>query len=315
MNSSRLKDWILLLLCNLIWASQFAMIKVVQAQMGPVSATFFPMGIATICLVLVVLRHRRREKIRGSALNLGDIGRFLLVGVMGQVAAQLLVTWGVKYTLASNAALLMLTLPVVTAIMAYAILGERMSGVRWLGFALAIAGVLACSGVDWRGLNLSSRQYLLGNCLVLASVCGSAFYNVYSKKLLERYTPLEVLLYSYYAAMIVLAPITVCVEPEGFTMVTRLTPAVWAGLAVLALLQYFVSMLLFLKVLARLDATQAGLSNYMIPFFGVIIAAGLLHEKLTGEMLIGGVLVLVSTLLVTVYDERRRRGTDVGQGA
>jgi len=66
-------------------------------------------------------------------------------------------------------------------------------------------------------------------------------------------------------------------------------------------------MVLFLNVLTRLDATQAALSNYLIPFFGVVIAAVVLNEKLTGFMLAGGALVLTSTLLVTVYEERQRR--------
>jgi drug/metabolite transporter (DMT)-like permease len=43
-------------------------------------------------------------------------------------------------------------------------------------------------------------------------------------------------------------------------------------LVLLAALQYFLSMVLFLNVLTRLDATQAALSNYLIPFFGLIIA-------------------------------------------
>ena len=65
-------------------------------------------------------------------------------------------------------------------------------------------------------------------------------------------------------------------------------------------------MVLFLNVLTRLDATQAALSNYLIPFFGVVIAGIVLHERLTGFMLAGGALVLASTLLVTVYEERQK---------
>jgi drug/metabolite transporter (DMT)-like permease len=138
-------------------------------------------------------------------------------------------------------------------------------------------------------------------------VNGSAFYNVYSKKLLETYSPLRVLLYSYYAVVLFLLPVTLWLEPEGLRELPRFTPAVWGGLVILALAQYFISMVLFLNVLTRLDATQAALSNYLIPFFGVVIAAVVLNEKLTGFMLAGGALVLTSTLLVTVYEERQRR--------
>ena len=65
-------------------------------------------------------------------------------------------------------------------------------------------------------------------------------------------------------------------------------------------------MVIFLNVLTRLDATQAAVSNYLIPFFGVLIAAVVLHERLTTFMIVGGILVLGSTLLVTVYEERQR---------
>jgi len=297
----RLHDWGLLVQCNLIWASQFAMVKLVQEQMGPLFAVTFPMAIATLLLIPMVRRERR------AAVCRGDIWRFVLIGVAGQVAAQLFITWGTRLSLASNAALLSLALPVCTALMAYFLLGERMTPVRWVSFALAIAGVLACSGVDWRALDFGSAKYLVGNVMILASVNGSAFYNAYSKKLLGRYTPLQVLAYSYYAVMAFLLPITVYSEPEGFAGLPHFTLTVWIGLAILAVFQYFLSMVIFLNVLTRLDATQAAVSNYLIPFFGVVLASAILGEKLTGFMIAGGVLVLASTLLVTTYEEAQAR--------
>lgn len=304
--TSRLRDWLLLLTCNLIWASQFVMVKLVQSQMGPVFATSFPMAIALVLLIPIVRRGKRRKGPGGSApLPASDILEFVLIGVCGQVVAQLFITWGVRLSNASNAGLLMLTLPISTAVMAYIFLRERMTPVRWVSFALAIVGVLQCSGIDWKELKFSSGRFLLGTLMNFLSVNGSAFYNAYSKKLLARYPPLEVLLYSYYAVSALLLPITLYVEPEGFRNLTHYRASVWLGLAILALLQYFLSMIIFLNVLTRLDATQAGLSNYLIPFFGVLLAA-LFGERLTKFMVAGGILVLASTLLVTVYEERQR---------
>lgn len=309
-SSQRLRDWFLLLACNFIWASQFVMVKIVQREMGPVSATFFPMTMATLVLIPIVKLESRRVRRNPQRIPRRDIFQFLLIGVLGQVVAQLFITWGVRYSLASNAALLMLALPVSTAVMAYLLLDERMTRVRWISFALAIAGVIECSGIEWKQLNLTSPRFLLGNLLIFASVNGSAFYNVYSKKMLSRYTPLQVLLYSYYAVFAFLLPITVYSEPEGFRNLLHFSGPVWLGLLGLALFQYCLSMVIFLNVLTRLDATQASLSNYLIPFFGVIIAAVVLNERLTKYMIIGGLLVLASTLLVTVYEERQRARAD-----
>lgn len=308
---SHFRDWVMLLVSNFIWGSQFVMVKVAQQQMGPVFATFFPMAIATLILVPIVHRDRKKRGVPGGSgrMPLRDLRDFILIGVCGQVVAQLFVTWGVRLSLAENAALLMLCLPVSTAVMAYFFLGERMSLVRWVSFVLAIAGVLECSGITWSSLDFTSGKFLLGNILVFCSVNGSAFYNAYSKKLLVRYSPLQVLLYSYYAVFVFMLPITLYSEPVSFLNLMHFKPLVWGALMVLAVLQYGLSMVLFLHVLSRLDATQAALSNYLIPFFGVLTAAILLGERLTRFMVFGGLLVLGSTLLITVFEERLKRAT------
>ena len=290
--SGRLRDWLLLLACNLMWASQFAMVKLVQERMGPLFAVTLPMAIAAVLLFPLVKRKWPPA----------HFGGFILLGVAGQVTAQLFVTWGVRLSLASNAALISLALPVCTAAMAALLLRERMTRMRWLSGALALAGVLACSGVDWGQLNLTGRQYLAGNLLIFVSILGSAFYNTYSKRLLTKYSELEVLLYGYYAVMAVLIPVTLASEPETLRAIPSFDAKTWIGLAVLAVFQYFLSMVIFLKVLTRLDATQAAVSNYLIPFFGVLLAALILGERLTWPMVAGGVLVLVSTVLATVFD-------------
>jgi drug/metabolite transporter (DMT)-like permease len=294
--SPKLRDWLLLLACNLIWASQFVMVKLVQEQMGPLFAVTFPIALSTLLLILLIKREPK------SAISVTDIGNFILLGILGQLFAQLFITWGVRFAPASNAAVITLIMPVSTAVMAHLFLGEHMSRIRWISFGLAILGVIACSGVDWNGVNFG-RTYLLGNLLIFVSVLGSAFYNAYSKKVLERHSPLRVLLYSYYALLVVLLPVTAVAEPAGFLNLPRYSIPVWVGLGILALFQYFLSMVLFLNVLTRLDATQAALSNYLIPFFGVLIAAIVLHERLTGFMIAGGLLALASTLLITVWDD------------
>src|ERR1700728_4253434 len=92
---SKFVDWLLLIVCNLIWASQFVLAKLVQEEMGPIFATLLPMGIATACLIPLVRRQQYR---RAQSLQIGrsDVLRFALVGIFGQVVAQLGITWGVR---------------------------------------------------------------------------------------------------------------------------------------------------------------------------------------------------------------------------
>ena len=300
----RLKDWAVLIVCNLIWASQFVLVKLVQKEMGFIFATFFPMAITMLILVPFVILERRRETSRvRRRISLNDVGSFILLGVFGQIAAQLCVTWGTNLSTASNSALLFLTLPVITSVMAYFFLGERMTWIRLISFCLALLGVLASSGIDIRELSYTGQRSLLGNALIFVSIAGSAFYNVFSKRLMRRYSTLEVLLYSYIAAFAFMLPLAISLEPSGFSNLPYYSGTVWIGLAMLAVVQYALSMVMFLRVLSRIDATQAAIMNYLIPFFGVVIAWAILDERLTVFMILGGVLAAASTLLATVVDK------------
>jgi drug/metabolite transporter (DMT)-like permease len=304
---TKIRDWVLLIFCNLIWGSAFVMSKMAQEQAGPVFTTFFPIAVAAIALlVLVRLKDRGSDRAHKQRMPLRTIGAFLALGLFGQVCAQLFANWGVRLSMASNGALLMLTLPISTAVMAYFILGERMTWVRMVSFAVALVGVAECSGVDWKQLDMTSSRFMLGNLMLFISVVASAFYNVYSKRLLQRYSPLQVALYSYYTVSAVLFPAVLYAEPGSFGAMRHFTATVWIGMALLAVFQYFLSMVIFLNVLTRLDATQAALTNYLIPFFGLVAAAVVLHEHMTRSMIFGGALVLLSTLLITLYDERRQ---------
>jgi drug/metabolite transporter (DMT)-like permease len=297
----------LLLFCNMVWGSQFVVYKIVQWQAGPVFAALLPITIATLLLSPIVFRERMKPKVSVERPTMPHaFGQFVLIGVAGQVVTQTFVAWGVRYTLASNAALLGLGLPIFTAIMAYALLGERMTPVRWWGFALALAGVIECSGLNWRQVNLTSSKYLAGNLLFFFAMNASAFYNTYSKRLMRVYSPLEVLFRSYVVVVVVMLPIAILTEAQTFQNIPHFTPAVWLCFFILAFFQYFLAMLAFLNVLTRLDATQAGLSNYLISFFGLITAFVVLHEHLTRFMVFGGLLVLASTLLVTIGEGRHR---------
>ena len=80
----------------------------------------------------------------------------------------------------------------------------------------------------------------------------------------------------------------------------------WLNLLALAVFSLSTSMLLFFWVIQRIDVTQASLSIYLLPVFGVILSAITLHERITSQLAVGGSLVFISTFLVTIYEERTK---------
>jgi drug/metabolite transporter (DMT)-like permease len=285
-----------------MWALQFTCIKLVQNQVGPLFTVWGPMTLATIMLYPLIRFEpgeeveRRQDKRRWLT--------YLALAGFGVVPGQVLMTWGTRASLASDAAILNLTLPILTAFFAFLFLGERMTGVRWISFCVAILGVLLCSGIDLKSLNFG-KTYLFGNVLILGATFGSAFYNSYGKKMLEVDSPMRMLFYTYVATFILMTPIVLFEEHDTFSRIPTFSARTWTGLFLLTVLHNYLSMVLFLKALKHLDAMQAALSNYLITFFGVPIAAIWLGERLTPATITGGILVLTSTLLITLWQDRK----------
>ena len=306
-----MRSWFFLFCCNLMWALQFTCIKLVQDQVGPMFTVWGPMTLAMLMLAPFVLRAQPE---RTSVRPARAARIYLLLAALGVFPAQVMMTWGTRMSLASNAAVINLTLPVTTALFAVIFLRERMTPIRWISFAVALAGVLLCSGIDFRSLSFGS-SYLAGNALIFAATLGSAFYNSYGKKALEFHSPMRMLFWTYVAVCVMMAPVVMAEEHAVFSRIPHFTTQTWIGMALLTFFHNYLSMILFLKALHNLDALQASLSNYLITFFGLPIAAVFLHEKLSFAAIAGGVLVLGSTLLITVWEELRpaRRSGPAGE--
>jgi drug/metabolite transporter (DMT)-like permease len=296
-----MRSWLFLFCCNLMWALQFTCIKLVQDQVGPLFTVWGPMTLAMLMLVPFVLRDRPAE---GGPGRRKAVRIYFLLAALGVFPAQVMMTWGTRLSLASNAAVINLTLPVATALFAVLFLRERMTPVRWASFAIAMIGVLLCSGIDFRSLSFGS-SFLPGNALIFAATLGSAFYNSYGKRALEFHSPMRMLFWTYVAVCSMMAPVVLLEEGGVFSRIPHFTLQTWIGMALLTFFHNYLSMILFLKALKNLDAIQAALSNYLITFFGIPIAAIWLHERLTLWAIAGGVLVLSSTLLITVWEELR----------
>jgi len=291
-------SWTLLIACNLMWALQFTCIKLTQEQVGPYFTVWGPMLLATIFLLPFVWKDFKK----GNKV-FKDLFVFVPLALLGAFPAQVLMTWGTQYSLASNAAILTLSLPVITALFAFLILKEKMNRVRWVSFIIAIIGVILCSTGDIKQLNFSSK-YAVGNLLIFLAILGNSYYNVGIKKIADRYTEMEMVFYTYVVMVILLTPLVLYYEPDVFARIPLFTKQTWIGMSLLTFFHNFLSMILFFKALKVLDAMQVALSNYLITFMGLPVAAIWLGEKLNAPAIAGGNLVFVSTLIITIVDYR-----------
>jgi drug/metabolite transporter (DMT)-like permease len=287
---------------NLMWAFQFSGIKFATETLGPITVVLTTLGLSALLLwPFVAFERRPTTDAPDGSWRL----RLVLLGC-GAVVSQLGMTWGVQRSLASNAAVLNLTIPVITAIFASLLLRERMTKLRWAAFALALAGSAIVPGMDWRGAQFGESRFAIGNLLIVAGCCGSSYYNTYSKVLLRRYGPIEVTVYSFAAACAVLAPLALWIEAPSAARFALLGWRGWGSLLGIAVFSLALSMVLFLWVIDRIDVTQASVSIYMIPVFGVVMSAVMLSEPVTWRLIAAGAFVCASTFLVTIYEEKQK---------
>lgn len=308
-----LGDLGLLILVNAMWGAQFTAYKLVSSDIGPVTVGAWIFLIAGIVLAPFVVRERRQVP-RGRTGNAQDsksdrslfskrnLAGFVAISVFGLVPASAFMAWGVARSTASNSALINLTIPIITALLAVAMLGERMTAARWASLIVSLVGVLILSDFDLRHLALTSNRFLLGNILVLLSCTCSSLYNVCSKELLRRFSPVEVLTIGYFLAVLVTIPLLCWIEPFSLQALLGYSPATWIGLLLLGVFVWGLAMVLWMFLLKRLDVSQASVSVYLLPFMGVLISAIFLGEKVTGMMVLGGSVTLAGTIFVVALD-------------
>jgi len=302
--SQKMIDWSLVVIVNFMWATQVPVIRVIGDKLGPVTVAFIPMIVSTIIFLPLLWIENKKRNVK-IFRRWKDIKYFIWPGLIGVFLMQYAYTLGSRLTLAANAGIITLTIPVIVAVFASLLLKEKLNVVRIFSFILAIGGVLLTSLSDISGADFKQSQYLSGNLIFLFACCCCGFYNTYCKMLVDKkFTELQILVYSSLVGSIASIPLLIWAEPFHYSAFIKSGTVALLGMIELSVIVYGVSMLLFFYVLKRMDVTQAILGNYLLPFFIAILGILLLNEKITWLMLLGGVIIIISTLMVTVYENK-----------
>jgi drug/metabolite transporter (DMT)-like permease len=302
--SQKTIDWGLIIIVNFMWATQVPVIRFIGDRLGPITVAFIPMIASTLIFLpfLWVENRRRNVKFRW---RWHEIKYFMLSGLIGIFIMQYAYTLGSRLTIAANAGIITLTIPVFVAILASLMLNEKLNIIRIISFLLAIIGVLLTSGSDISGARFFTGQYFLGNMIFLFACLCCAFYNTYCKMLVDKqFTELEILVYSSIIGSIASIPLILWVEPFHITSFLHSGKIAVMGIIELSLFVYGFPALLFFYVLKRMDITQAILGNYLLPFFIALLGIVLLSERISLLMIVGGSIIFMSTLMVTVYENK-----------
>src|SRR5690606_18034724 len=120
------KTWhlFLVILVNFMWATQVPVIRMIGDKLGPITIAFVPMVISTLLLLPFLWAENRR---RSRRRTWRDMKYFAVPGLIGVFLMQYLYTLGSTLTLAANAGIITLTIPVIVAAFASIFLNEKLN--------------------------------------------------------------------------------------------------------------------------------------------------------------------------------------------
>ena len=285
-----------LLIVVLIWGLNFPIIKVPLEVMHPFTVNLFRFVVSTGVLgMLWAVEARRTSRPFFSAVAERPWS-IIGLGMIGHVGYQVLFILGVSQTGAGNAALIIASSPIWTALIGHVLGIDRLRARQWVGFMLSFLGVIVVV-LAGNGALVFSNATFLGNVLMLFGAFFWALYTVLSRPILTRGTPpIGLTFFGVLAAMPILGGLGVFTLPE--TVWSAVDGRIWLALLFSGGLSTGVAYALWNIAVRRVGPSQTAAFTNLVPFVALVAAYVLLGESITfiqvggGALIIGGLVVL-----------------------
>ena len=280
--------WLIYILGVLIFGSTWVAMKIGLQAMPPFAAAV-ARSILTFVVFFVAFRLWRFrfppiENIRRD---------FFLAGLMLYGVSFALLYWGQERIDSSMSAILYATMPLFTGIFAnFMIPAERLTLRVILGLVIGFAGtILLFAG------KLSLSGTISGMLAMVLSSCSCAWATVKTKRDLHLIDPSALAILMLPAGLIVLLPCLAIFE----TPVRFWIDAKGAGSVIyLAIFGGGIAFIIWFYLLKRLSAVAASMMTLLEPLVASFLAYLILSESFDKYFFLGGTMILVGVLTVTV---------------
>jgi len=180
-NFSRRRTRVALLALVLFWGANFSLVKLALRDLTPLAFTSLRFLLASG--VLWVFLKAGGDRVRIDRLHwLAVIG----LGIIGTTIYQTLFIYGIDWTLAGNASLVLATTPVFTTLLSLVFRQERSSLAVAAGVGLSVLGIALVVLGGSTGVSFSAAT-LTGDLAVLVAAAAWSVYTVGSVPLVHRY--------------------------------------------------------------------------------------------------------------------------------
>jgi drug/metabolite transporter (DMT)-like permease len=287
---SRLLLYAVILIHQVLTAVAFPVAKLGLNYIEPYTLAFMRFTLASMIFVPILIWLRTVQ-----VISKRDHLTIFVLGLVLIPVNQTVFLVGQAMTTASHSSLLFAAIPIFIYILAIIFLGEKMTFRRTAGIAIATGGVyLILSGGDVE----PGGNSILGDALVLVAVLAWAVAAIMAKPLIVKYGAFRVTGLALVYGSIVYAPFGLY-----RAMQFQFDGVPWQGWFTAVYLAFVVSIIayfLWYWVLKYMEASRVAILQNIQPIIATSVAMAMLSETLSGNFVIGGVIVIAGVILTEV---------------
>ena len=234
-------------------------------------------------ILWVVWRLRRGPE----RVSRGEMGRLAALGFVSLTVYFSFENLGIARTSASEASILIATIPLFVVVLNIFTLRERTTARQWAGIALSFAGIAALVLLGGSGAGGGS---LMGNLLVLAASLSAAVYSILARRLLISRPALFVTTFQNLFGALFMLPLALA--EAVLVGVRQPTPSAAGGVLFLTVVCSITAYLLLNYAFRFIAASRVAVFINLTPIVAVASAYVLLGERFTpGQALAAAVVV------------------------
>ncbi|MGY2231038.1 DMT family transporter [Pseudomonas tolaasii] len=274
---SSTQGWINGFIGVVIFSGSLPATRLAVMEFDPVFLTMIRAAIAAVLGLGLLGLFKAKRPVRNQWASLVIVALGVVIGF------PLLTALALQYVTSAHSIVFVGLLPLATALFGVLRGGERPRPVFWLFSILGSALVMGYAFAQ--GLSAAP----VGDMLMLLAilVCGLGYAE--GAKLSRSLGGWQVICWALVVSLPVVAPLSVMLAPSS---VAGISLPAWLSLGYVALFSMLIGFVFWYRGLAQGGIAAVGQLQLLQPFFGLALAAGLLHEQVSLGMLLVTVAVI-----------------------
>ena len=276
-----------ILLTALCFGTMEIALKLGGSAFTPLQLTFLRFLIGGLFLLPFALRDAKKRALK---LTAGDVGYLTLLGVTGVCLSMTLFQLGVMRCNANTAAVVISTNPVFTMLFAWLLLHDAFTWRKAIVLIVSVLGLVFVANP----LNMAEGNTAAGVALVAAAAVLFGLYTALGKKRVGKLGGMVQNAGSFLIASVIeLIVLLVKGEPVVSGMSGSALPVLLYTGVVVTGVGYFA----YLRAIELAGPSNASIAFFIKPVIAVILAALILSEPITWNVVAGVALVLTGSII------------------